>query len=172
MLYKVHYTLLLPLLAWIFIHSAQNINAQNQGRVISFSQIDSLLHNTDDTLYVINFWATWCKPCVEELPIFEEINAKYKNQSVKVLLISLDFIQDNEKILLPFIKKKDIQSEIVLLKAENPNEWIDKVDSEWSGALPATLLINNQKKIRIFFEKQFKHEELQDIITQLLKSEL
>ena len=58
MQYKVHFTLLLPLLAWIFIHSAQNINAQNQGRVISFSKIDSLLHNTDDTLYVINFWAT------------------------------------------------------------------------------------------------------------------
>lgn len=172
MLYKVHYTLLLPMLACIFIQSSLHINAQNQGRVITFSEIDSLLHNTHDTLYVINFWATWCKPCVEELPIFEEINAKYKNKSVKVLLISLDFIQDKEKILLPFIKKKDIQSEIVLLKAENPNEWIDKFDSEWSGALPATLLINNQKKIRKFCEKQFKHEELQDIIIQLLKSEL
>jgi thiol-disulfide isomerase/thioredoxin len=172
MLYKVHYTLLLPLFAWIFIQSAPNINAQNQGRVVSFSEIDSLLHNSHDTLYVINFWATWCKPCVEELPLFEEINEIYAHQPVKVLLSSLDFIQDKEKVLLPFIKKKNILSEIVLLKAENPNEWIDKVDMVWSGALPATLLINNQKKIRKFFEKQFKHEELQDIVTQLLKSEL
>src|SRR5690606_6809447 len=45
----------------------------------------------NDSIYVINFWATWCKPCIKELPAFEKIASEYADKKVKVLLVSLDF---------------------------------------------------------------------------------
>ena len=42
-------------------------------------------------VYLIDFWATWCKPCIKELPAFEELNARYQDKGLKVVLVSLDF---------------------------------------------------------------------------------
>lgn len=120
------------------------------------------LQPKNDTCYVINFWATWCIPCVKELPYFEELNAKYKNDKVKVLLVSLDFT--NEQVV-SFITKKKIKSEVVLLSDSKTNDWINKVDTTWSGAIPITLFIKGQEKN--FYEKDYHN--LEELETDLLK---
>ena len=113
---------------------------------VSIDQLLQRIDNGSDTLYVVNFWATWCHPCVEELPIFDSDELQRGNNKVKVLLVSLDFKSLKEKQLLPFLSKNDIQSEVLLLDERNPNEWIDKVSANWSGAIPATVIYNKQKK--------------------------
>ena len=117
------------------------------------------LNQKNDTTYVVNFWATWCVPCVEELPHFEKINAKYKANKVKVILVSLDMPKMVESKLLPFITKKQIKSQVLLMRDPDQNTWLPKVDSTWSGALPATLIYN--KDIRKFYEKSFTYDELE-----------
>jgi thiol-disulfide isomerase/thioredoxin len=62
--------------------------------------------NKSDTTYVINFWATWCKPCVEEIPHFEKLYATYKNQKVKVIMVSCDFKKQLETRVIPFVQNK------------------------------------------------------------------
>ena len=116
-----------------------------------------------DTTYVINFWATWCKPCVKELPYFEELSADTDAGKVKVLLVSIDFEKQMSTKLIPFIEKNNLISEVVLLADGNENEWIDKVDPSWSGAIPVTLMFKGKK--RLFFEKQYESYEdlLQDV---------
>jgi len=106
-----------------------------------------------DTTYVVNFWATWCGPCVKELPYFEELNALYVDKAFKQILVSLDDPRKLESKVIPFIKKNKIESEVVLLADGKANNWIDKVDPNWSGAIPITLIIKGDKKL--FYEREF-----------------
>ena len=129
---------------------------------MNFSEFEPYLHKQNDTIYVINFWATWCRPCVKELPYFEQINTKYKKQNVKVILVSLDFADESETKLIPFIKRKELKSEIIILDDPDANSWIDKVDSKWSGAIPATLVYKGNQ--RIFHEGSLNFEEIEQRI--------
>ncbi|MCB0464502.1 MAG: TlpA family protein disulfide reductase [Aequorivita sp.] len=112
-----------------------------------------------DSIYIINFWATWCKPCVKELPAFEKIASDYSNKKVKVLLVSLDFPDKIETQVVPFMKNNNIKSEVVLLDDADANSWIPKVSPEWSGAIPATIIY--KKENRKFYERSFTFEELE-----------
>lgn len=127
---------------------------------------DSFLKNTDDTLYVINFWATWCKPCIKELPYFEQITENYNQDKVKVVLVSLDFPEKIVSTVGPFVKKNNLQSEVVLLDDADANKWIPLVSEEWSGAIPATVIYN--KNERKFYERSFTFEELDTEIKSFL----
>ena len=129
--------------------------------VYNFEQLENFLQADQEQTYVVNFWATWCKPCIKELPYFEDIQVKYKGE-IKVILVSLDFPSKLESQLIPFITDKKIQSQVILLDDPYENEWIPKVDSTWSGALPATLIFNSTK--RKFFEQSFSQEELENEI--------
>ncbi|HSD14180.1 MAG TPA: TlpA disulfide reductase family protein [Flavobacterium sp.] len=123
-----------------------------------FNSLEPLLHKNNKITYVINFWATWCVPCVKELPYFEQINKKYKDQNVKVILISMDMPKKVETALIPFVKKKKLESVVVHLDDPDANAWIEKVDKNWSGAIPATIIYNNTT--RKFYERSFTLEEL------------
>ena len=129
--------------------------------VYNFDQLESFLSSNTNKTLVVNFWATWCKPCIKELPYFEAARTKYI-EDVRVILVSLDFPEKLESQLIPFVRNNNIQSQVVLLDDPYENEWIPKVDSTWSGAIPATLIINGDK--RIFYEKSFSQEELEDEI--------
>lgn len=139
-----------------------------QVEMVQFPYVGSLIKNNSDTTYVINFWATWCKPCVKELPEFEKLNAEYADKKLKVILISLDFKRQFETRLIPYVKEKQLKSTVVLLNDPDYNSWIDKVDSSWGGAIPATLVVNNKMNIKKFYEKEFTFEELEKIIKPLI----
>lgn len=132
-----------------------------------FVSFEPYLKRDNDTTYVVNFWATWCVPCIEELPHFEKLNASYKDKKVKVLLVSLDMPQKVTSNLLSFIKKNNLQSEVVYLNDPDANVWISKVDSLWSGALPATLIYKGKK--RKFYEQSFTYETIEREVQSFLK---
>lgn len=140
-------------------HSKASLNEVIE--VYNFEELEHFLQTSQNQTTVVNFWATWCKPCIKELPYFENIGEKYQ-QEVKVILVSLDFPNKLESQLLPFVSKNKIQSEVVLLDDPYENEWIPKVDTTWSGALPATLIFKGEE--RKFFEKSFTLEELDNEI--------
>jgi len=134
--------------------------------IYNFSELEPLLQKKNDTTYVVNFWATWCKPCIKELPYFEKVNKEYADKKVKVVLVSLDFPDILEKQVIPFIEKRGIQSQVVLLDDPDANGWIPKVSPEWSGAIPATIIYNS--KNRKFYEKAFTQSELETEIQSIL----
>ena len=133
-----------------------DLNAQQ----VATTTIDQLYKRAakSDTVLIINFWATWCAPCVEELPGFEKLSEEFKTDKIKVLLVSLDYTSQIEKALKPFIKKHNLKNEVLLLLEDDQQAFIDKVDRSWSGALPATIFIRQDKKA--FFEKTFTYTEL------------
>src|SRR6187402_3066148 len=135
-------------------------------KAYDFKAFEPLLKIENDTTYVINFWATWCQPCVAELPNFEKVNAAFNNRKLKVILVSLDMKKQVETALLPFIKRKKLQSEVIFMNDPDANSWISKVDENWSGAIPATVIYNSKK--RQFYEKSFTFDELNNEIKQFI----
>lgn len=122
-----------------------------------------------ESIYVVNFWATWCVPCVKELPYFLELEQQYSDEELKLVLVSLDYKERLENKVYPFLKEKNITSKVVLLNDGKANKWIDRVDPTWSGAIPITLFIKDGK--RWFYEQEFHStDELIQIIKPLLKS--
>ncbi len=134
--------------------------------VYDFAGFEKFLNKNNDKIHVINFWATWCAPCVKELPYFEKLNSEYTNKNVEVLLVSLDFPHLYESKLKPFIKEKKLKSKVIVLDDVDMNTWIPKVDEAWSGSLPATVIYKNNK--RKFFEQSFTFQELETEVNQFL----
>lgn len=122
-----------------------------------------------DSALIVNFWATWCGPCIEELPYFHTLAAKYKNQKVKLLLVSLDFKEYYPAKIRSFSNKRKFTADIVWLDEEQPDYFCPLIDSAWSGAMPATLFINPKKGYRNFKEAQLKPNELELEIKKMLE---
>lgn len=131
-----------------------------------FDEFEKFLNIEDDEVYVVNFWATWCQPCVEELPHFESINTTYKHKGVNVILVSLDKAEQIESRLFPFMEQHDIRSEVIVLNGAKAGTWIDRVDPKWSGAIPITIIYSKGK--RQFYERTFKLEELKNEVEKFL----
>lgn len=134
--------------------------------IYDFVGFEKLLKLQDDKVHVVNFWATWCAPCVKELPYFEKLNEQYEKDNVEVTLVSLDFPHLYEKKLKPFIKDRNLKSKVIALDDANMNSWIPKVDKTWSGSIPATIIYRNNE--RRFYEQSFIYEELEEEVKHFI----
>ena len=140
--------------------------APRELQVVGLSDLQAVIGGPGEAVRVINFWATWCAPCIKEMPLFEELNKS--RSDVEVTLVSLDMDMDpNPDKVRKFVKEKEIKSHVLILDAGNPNDWIDKIDANWSGALPATLVINSKTGKRILVEKELHAGDLEALITQV-----
>lgn len=155
-------TLLLLLLLLVGQITKSQVNKINKIQVVNFDQLEPYLHKTNDTIYLVNFWATWCAPCIKELPAIESVEEKYSDKKFKVLLVSLDFPRELSSRLEPFVKSKNITSDVFLLNDPDQNRWIDNVDANWSGEIPFTLLYG--RNFRESYSHAFNFEELDSII--------
>lgn len=138
-------------------------------KIVNFSELQKILHKNDNKLYVVNFWATWCKPCVAELPGFMEVDKSLRNNpSFKMVLVNMDIANEIDITLKPFLLKNNIQTDVYLLDDnKRMNEWIPAIDKKWSGAIPATVFYRNGKKLK-FRESSIEKKELVQIINNYL----
>lgn len=119
--------------------------------------------SSGDTVYIINFWATWCIPCVQELPEFNTLYQRYSGKPVKMLMVSLDFKEDFPGKLQMFAQRKRMQPLVVWLSETDPDKFIPEIESSWQGSIPATLIIK-PGKLRKFIEGQTSAEEVGKIV--------
>ncbi len=134
--------------------------------VLSFEELEPLFHQEGPQVRIINFWATWCAPCIAELPFFEKIRREYADRGVEVTLVSLDMPSMWEKRLPAFIEKRGIESPVVVLDDPRQNDWIPRVSQDWSGAIPATLIYSADR--REFYEQPFDGPELEAVVQSFL----
>lgn len=138
-----------------------------QPTTIKLDQLLALINQPSDQIRVINFWATWCAPCIKELPLFEKLNAQ-GDDGVKITLVSMDLDLDpNPEKVYKFVQRRNLKSEVLLLDEQNPNDWIDKIEKDWSGALPATIVINQRTGQRKFIERELHEGDLERLIEQV-----
>ena len=134
----------------------------NEIRVMNFDQLAPYLHLNSDTVYLVNFWASWCAPCRKEMPAIKAVAEKYSDRPFKVLLVSLDVPGQLETNLVPYLESNDINLEVVLLDDPDQNRWISLVDESWTGEIPFTLIYG--KNFREPHSQVFTFEKLDTII--------
>jgi len=147
------------ILVLFFVFCSASLEGQKI-EYIKIPDLEKILGNNDNKLYVLNFWATWCAPCVSEIPAFEKTAKSYDSQKVRFILVSLDFPSQIEKQLLPFLKKNKVTLDVAVMTDIDYNAWIDKVDAKWQGDIPATLFFNNYRKTRYFHSGELSKSEL------------
>jgi thiol-disulfide isomerase/thioredoxin len=155
------------LMAILFIVTTLSVSAQKV-EYIKIPELEKILKYPDDKLYVVNFWATWCAPCVSEIPVFQKTAKEYDTSKVRFILVSLDFPSQIEKQLIPFLKKNRVTLDVAVMMDVDYNAWIDKVDLSWQGDIPATLFFNNSRKSRYFHTGELTESELKKHVNLLL----
>ena len=135
--------------------------------LVKLGQLQQLLKTNNGKILVINFWATWCAPCLKELPLFEKLNGNRQDVAVSLVSMDMDLDPDPQKVK-NFVIRKKIKSPVLILDETNPNSWIDKLEKSWSGALPATLVINSRNGKRKFVEKELHEGDLEKLIADVL----
>ncbi|MBK7649823.1 MAG: TlpA family protein disulfide reductase [Flammeovirgaceae bacterium] len=137
-----------------------------EAKEIKLNDLQQLINTPSEHIQVINFWATWCAPCVKEIPLFEAL--RKENEAVDVTLVSMDYDLDpNPDKVTRFITRKKLQSKVVILAETDPNSWIDKIDKDWQGALPTTLVVNTKTGKRKLVQKELHEGELEKLIAEV-----
>jgi len=153
----------------IVVFFATVLNSSAQGvKAVKVDELRKIIAETKKPL-IVNFWATWCVPCIEELPYFLSEYEKHKKDSLQLLLVSLDFNEAWQKAVPAAIKKRKITAPVVWLDETNADYFCPKIDSAWSGAIPASLFINPKTGYRKFHEDQLTHEQLKKEIMAILE---
>jgi thiol-disulfide isomerase/thioredoxin len=134
---------------------------------IKITDLETIIRESKIPL-VVNFWATFCKPCMEELPHFQKMAQKYNAQQVQFLLVSLDMNDDYPGKIKEFIRRKKLLIPVAWLNESNADYFCPRIDPGWSGAIPATLFVNNRSNYRKFTEEALTAEQLQQELSKLI----
>ena len=154
------------LIVFVLFFSCRQANSQS----IAKWKITDLQEyiSKSDTPTIVSFWATYCGPCIKEIPYFQEVVKQYEKKGVKLLLVSLDFKESFPDKISSFADKRKFTSTIVWLDETNADYFCPKVDSKWSGVMPATLFINNKKGHRSFFEEEMSKDKFETELKKIL----
>lgn len=136
------------------------VSHAQQPEIIKLADLQRIMNNPSDTTYIVNFWATWCPPCVKEFSAFQELAKTNKNEKVKVVMVSLDFKREFDAKLVPFVKTHPIDGLVYMLDEPDYNSWINKINPQWEGEIPVTFIFNNAKHKRMFFPHDFTSKTL------------
>src|SRR5438045_7328614 len=135
-----------------------NLNGQDV-KAINVTELAKTIKESKNPL-IVNFWATFCVPCLQEIPYFQELTQQYKPQNVSLIFVSLDLQEAYPLKVNEMAKKLNLLYPVVWLNETNADYFCPKIDTSWTGGMPSTLLVNNSTGYHKFFEDQLSNEKL------------
>ncbi|PWT74036.1 MAG: thioredoxin [Bacteroidetes bacterium] len=154
------FTALLSLL--VLSLQAQEITKMN------IKDLESYIQKSEHPL-VVNFWATFCVPCVKEIPTFEKIISTYKDKQVELILVSLDLPDSYPAKIENFARDRQFSSSIIWLNETNADYFCPRIDKKWSGGIPSSLFINNRNHFKKFFESELNANQFEENIKKMVE---
>lgn len=165
---------LIPLAGLLFFLVAATTASSQAVKKLKIEELTSYIRKSDHPL-VVNFWATWCAPCIKELPYLEDAVKQHAGQQVELVLVSLDFKENYPKKIAGFVKQRNMSATFFWLDETNADHFSPQIDSSWSGGIPSTLLVNGKTGYRKFFERQLTesqaYAELNKLVSIPVKTE-
>lgn len=152
-------------LIFFFLLSGPLVAHGQEAKIIKLGDLENIMTSQSEGTIIINFWATWCAPCVKELPVFEKLNDA-NDPGIALYLINLDYADKINRVNT-FLSRKKMRSTVLLLDEIDYNNWIEKVDKDWGGAIPATLILNAATGKRKFVDRELNESELNDLINEV-----
>ncbi|MBS1517674.1 MAG: TlpA family protein disulfide reductase [Bacteroidetes bacterium] len=126
-----------------------NFSARSQELVpADRNTLDSIISENKGKVILFNYWATWCRPCVEEFPDIMKLNEKYKNKDFKLIFVSLDFGEDFKSEIQDFLKKNGVDFVTYYNNFKKDEELLDYVDKNWEGGIPGTFVYDKNGKLQ------------------------
>ena len=126
---------------------------------VKVTEVEEYIRNSDHPI-VLNCWATWCAPCVAEIPDFMETVKKYSEQKVELVLMSLDFASSYPNKILDLIRKRHFEATFLWLNETNADYFCPKIDPKWDGTLPSTLFVDPKTGYRKFFGRPMTDRQI------------
>lgn len=154
------------LLTILLLAVVLTVSAQEEAKLIKLPELQEIITSKGDNIKVINFWATWCAPCVKEMPLFEKLDQEREDVKVTFVSMDLDLDPDPAKVH-KFVTRKKLQSQVVILDERDPNYYIEKIEKSWTGALPATIIVNSKTGQKKFVEKELHEGDLEKLIAEV-----
>lgn len=155
------------LLAFLVLSSYSN-SADQQLQGIKIEELNTYIKKADHPL-IINFWATWCQPCIAEIPYLQQAAQQYKDSGLELIMVSLDFPEAFPKDITAFIKSKNLNGTFFWLDETNADHFCPVIDKAWQGGIPATLFLNTKNNYRKFFERKITPDELGTTLREMLQ---
>jgi thiol-disulfide isomerase/thioredoxin len=134
---------------------------------VKITDLEAYITQCDHPL-VVSFWATYCLPCIKEIPYFQSTAAKYKDKGVELILVSLDMPDFYPSKISAFAEKNKYTAPILWLDESNADYFCPKIDKNWSGGIPCSLFINNRTRYRQFFDRQLTDRQVVQAIDALV----
>jgi thiol-disulfide isomerase/thioredoxin len=142
--------------------------ASDTPRLVDASDVKEIVASHEGEVVLLNFWATWCPPCVREFPELVEVEKEYRGRGVAVISVSIDFPEKLEKELLPFLEEHQPDFEVYLKKDGDVTVFTRTIDPEWKGTLPATFFYDRQGRSSVKRYSEMTRPEMERILNALL----
>jgi thiol-disulfide isomerase/thioredoxin len=143
----------------IFLLAATSAGFSQNIQKIKITDLEKTIEQSDHPL-IVNFWATFCVPCVKEIPYFQSTAAQYKEERVELILVSLDLPDYYPARIASFAQGRGLTARIVWLDETDADYFCPKVDPRWTGGIPSSLFINNKTRYRRFFDRQLTEPQV------------
>ncbi len=140
--------------------------SQNDIKVVKIEELKKVYVKANDTTYIVNFFATWCGPCMMEMPVLNKFYDEHKDTNVQLIFVSLDNAGTLKKLPLK-LKKIGVQAPVYLLNESSDFSWLPYIDKRWQGSIPATMVINNKRNVKAFFETPMEKGQLEFYLKKL-----
>jgi thiol-disulfide isomerase/thioredoxin len=137
-------------------------------RPINEAKLQKLVTNLPGKVVLVNFWATWCEPCVEEFPDLMKLAREYRPRGLEIIFVSIDDPEEINAKVLPFLQAQNVSFQTYIKQAKDDEAFINAIDPNWSGAIPATFIYDANGMLVKRLVAQQNYETFAEAVQPLL----
>ena len=158
-----------PILAAVLAVSISGANepVNEAPQLVDASEIQDLVRRQSGRVVLLNFWATWCPPCLAEFPEIVALERAHRDRGLTVISVSADSPGRVESDLLPFLEKHPSDFPIYVMQTDDVDAFMHRIDPEWNGTIPTTFFFDRRGNVAFKRFEAMSREKLEQALDYL-----